>query len=355
MFQNISKIIISLLLFALINLNSLRNLKNEKSYKDLFEPTKIGSIPVQNHFIRSATLEGFSINGGFPSQKINEMYKNLSDGKIGLIITSFTRVADYEQSKEGQLAIYDDKFIPAYKEMTDLIHKTGTKIVMQIVHGSSSNNYTEKPFMLGPSSVVNPFTKKIPKEMTKKDIKNVVKLFAEAALRVKKSGFDGVQLHVAHGYLLSQFISPFFNKRRDEYGGSCENRVRIVSEIVKATREKVGKDFPIWVKINSWDEMDNGKGLQIEEFLIMSQILSEDGVDVFEVSGLLAYKHPKCERAYYKEGAMKLSQLINKPIICTGGLKEKSDIEDIYLNSNVDFFGFSRALLKNPAFIETLK
>ena len=354
MFQNISKMILFLLIFSFINSNFIRDLDKIKSYKTLFEPTKIGSIPIKNHFIRSATLEGLSLDG-FPSPAINEMYKNLCEGKIGLIITSFTRIAEYEQSKAGQLAIYDDKFISSYKNLTDLIHKLGTKIIMQIVHGSSSNNFTEKPLILGPSSVVNPFTKKVPKEMTKSEIKNVVKLFADAALRAKKSGFDGVQIHVAHGYLLSQFISPFFNKRRDEYGGSVENRVRIVREVVRAVREKVGKDFPVWVKINSWDEMEKGKGLEIEDFLKMSEILSKDGVDVFEISGLMGYHHPECERAYYKEGAMKLAEIIHKPVICTGGLKNKTDIEDIYLNSNVEFFGFSRGLLKNPKFIETLK
>lgn len=352
MFQNISKNFLFLLIFLIPNF--IISKKNEKTYNTLYEPTKIGSIPVQNHFIRSATLEGLS-QDGYPSSSIIDMYKKLSEGKVGLIITSFTRIAEYEQSKAGQLAIYDDKFISSYKQMTDIIHNLGSKIVMQIVHGSSSNNFTEKPLILGPSSVVNPLTKKVPKEMTKDEIKNVIKLFAEAALRVKKSGFDGVQIHVAHGYLLSQFISPYFNKRRDEYGGSVENRVRIVREVVRAIREKVGKEYPLWVKINSWDEMEKGKGLEIEDFLKMSEMLSKDGVDVFEISGLLGYHHPKCERAYYKEGAMRLAEIIDKPVICTGGLKNRSDVEDIYLNSNVEFFGFSRGLLKNPNFIETLK
>ena len=352
MFQNISKYNLFLLIFLIPNF--IISKKNEKSYKKLYEPTKIGSIPVQNHFIRSATLEGLS-QDGFPPSSIIDMYKKLSLGKIGLIITSFTRIAEYEQSKAGQLAIYDDKFISSYKQMTDIIHNLGSKIVMQIVHGSSSNNFTEKPLILGPSPVVNPLTKKVPKEMTKDEIKNVIKLFAEAALRVKKSGFDGVQIHVAHGYLLSQFISPFFNKRRDEYGGSVENRVRIVREVVRAIREKVGKEYPLWVKINSWDEMEKGKGLEIEDFLKMSEMLSKDGVDVFEISGLMGYHHPEYERAYYKEGAMRLAEIIDKPVICTGGLKNRSDVEDIYLNSNVEFFGFSRGLLKNPNFIETLK
>ena len=352
MFQNISKYNLFLLIFLIPNF--IISKKNEKSYKKLYEPTKIGSIPVQNHFIRSATLEGLS-QDGYPSPPIIDMYKKLSEGKIGLIITSYTRIAEYEQSKAGQLAIYDDKFIPSYKQMTDIIHNLGSKIVMQIVHGSSLNIYTEKPLILGPSPVVNPMTKRVPKEMTIDEIKTVIKLFAEAALRVKKSGFDGVQIHVAHGYLLSQFISPYFNKRRDEYGGSVENRVRIVREVVRAIREKVGNEYPLWVKINSWDEMEKGKGLEIEDFLKMSEMLSKDGVDVFEISGLMGYHHPEYERAYYKEGAMRLAEIIDKPVICTGGLKNRSDVEDIYLNSKVEFFGFSRGLLKNPNFIETLK
>ena len=124
MFQNISKNFLFLLIFLIPNF--IISKKNEKSYKKLYEPTKIGSIPVQNHFIRSATLEGLS-QDGFPSSSIIDMYKKLSLGKIGLIITSYTRIAEYEQSKAGQLAIYDDKFISSYKQMTDIIHNLGSK------------------------------------------------------------------------------------------------------------------------------------------------------------------------------------------------------------------------------------
>ena len=170
------------------------------------------------------------------------------------------------------LGIYDDSFIKEYKEFTDKIHDLGAKIIMQIVYGGFMTGFnTGERTIWGPSTMQNEVTKVWAKEMTKDEIKYLVNAFAEAARRVKESGFDGVEIHAGHGYMLSQFLSPYYNKRTDEYGGTIENRERIIFEIFQAMREKVGKDFPILIKLNSADYINEG-GLTKEDSLYLTII-----------------------------------------------------------------------------------
>lgn len=320
---------------------------------NLFEKTHIGNMEVKNHFLRSATYEGKATEDGCPTEDTKSIYSELAKGDVGTIITSYTYITDYEQPQKHQLGIYNDSFIEAYRDLTDTVHAYNAKIVMQIVHGSSlSQGYKEKAKVLGPSSITHPVSGITPQEMTKADITNVIHSFADAAGRVKASGFDGVQIHCAHGYLLSQFISPLFNHRTDEYGGSVQNRFRIVLEVYEAIRKKVGDDYPIWIKINSSDEVPNG--LTVEEFLEMANQLAASGIDAIEISGNQWTRYKANERLYYKTAAISLSELVDTPVILTGGIRTLSDMEQVYETSKVNLFGFSRPLLKNPAFLQTL-
>ena len=320
---------------------------------NLFDKVKIRNMEAANHFVRSATYEGKATEDGYPTKETRQIYERLAKGGVGVIITSYTYITDYEQPQKNQLGIYSDKMIAAYKELTDVIHQYDSKIVMQIVHGSSwGQGYPERARILGPSVVKHPTSGLISEQMTKEDIVQTIKYFADAAGRVKAAGFDGVQIHCAHSYLLSHFISPLFNMRTDEYGGSVENRIRIVREIYQAIRRIVGTDYPVWIKMNSTDEVPGG--LVVEDFLEMAKLLADDGIDCIEVSGDKWSTHKTDERAYYKEGAMRLSKLVHTPVILTGGLRELSDLESIYKNSNVALFGFARPFIKNPEFLKTL-
>lgn len=320
---------------------------------NLFDKTSIGSLIVKNHFLRSATYEGKATEDGFPTEAIKTIYKNLALGGVGTIITSYTYITEYEQPEKYQLGIYDDSFIEAYRDLVDAVHGYDTKIVMQIVHGSSlSQGYPERAHVLGPSAIAHPISGITPKEMTKNEIQEVIRSFADAAKRVKTARFDGVQIHCAHGYLLAQFISPLFNQRTDEYEGSVQNRLRIVMEVYEAIRKSVGADYPVWIKINSSDEAPNG--LQIEDFLKMSVRLAQAGIDAFEVSGDQWRKHKTDERLYYQNAAIQLSERIDSSVILTGGIRTLSDMGQVYQNSNVKLFGFSRPFLKDPAFIQSL-
>ena len=171
--------------------------------------------------------------------------------------------------------------------------------------------------------------------------------------RAKAAGFDGIQLHCAHGYLLAQFISPLFNLRTDEYGGSPQNRVRFVVEVYQAVRQEVGTDYPIWIKMNSTDEQADG--LTLNDFIEMATILSDAGIDAIEVSGNRWSSHTVAERAYYQEAAKHLAAHVTTPIILTGGMRELDMMQTISDTSNVNLFGFSRPLIKEPNFVQTLK
>lgn len=322
-------------------------------YSDLFKSTRIGNIDTRNHFVRSATAEGRATEDGMPTKDIKDLYIALAEAEVGTIITSYSYIADYEQPEKNQLGIYSDESIPYYKDITDGVHALGGKIVMQIVHGSShSQAYPNRAKILGPSAIQHPSSGLTPKEMDLGDMKNVKELFAKAAIRAKEAGFDGVQIHCAHGYLLAHFISPILNKRTDDYGGSWRNRIRFVEEVYQAVRQAVGSNFPVWIKINSSDEIEGG--LTIEDFLKMATILAEQGIDAFEVTGDKWTTHRNNERAYYKDGAIQLADRVDVPVILTGGLREKSDIENIVENSKVQFFGFARPFMRNINFLETL-
>ena len=211
-----------------------------------------------------------------PTKAIVKLYTNLADHHVGTIITSYTYITDYEQPNKNQLGIYSDALIPDYQKVTEQVHQHGGKIVMQIVHGSSlSQEYPKKARILGPSAIPNPDSGLVPQEMTMEDIHQVTMLFADAAQRVKKAGFDGVEIHAAHGCLLSQFISPLFNHHRDAYGGSLENRFRFLDEVYQAIRQRVGADYPVWIKLNSSDEEPGG--LSNDDFIWMGKQLVQLG------------------------------------------------------------------------------
>ncbi|MGI6206148.1 MAG: NADH:flavin oxidoreductase [Anaerovoracaceae bacterium] len=325
----------------------------------LFDPCVIGGIESRNHFVRSATWRGSADDLGHPTEKTKKILCDLADGGVGVVITSFASVDNYEKALHNMLGIYDDSFIPEYKEIVDAVHALGAKIVMQIAHGSSQSQEDFKTAdVLGPSPVRDLKSGVIPREMQYDDIAAVVKLFVAAAVRAKKAGFDGVQLHCAHGYLLSKFISPYYNRRLDEFGGTMKNQVRIIEAILMSIKALLGDDYPVWIKMNSVDELPKGRenGLTVKQFVEMGKILAKKGIDCFEVSGLGWDSHDqKTERAYYLEGARALAFEIDKSVILTGGLREYDMIDKIDKTQGVHYFGFSRPLIKDPSFIKKLQ
>lgn len=303
--------------------------------KTLFDKTFINKMELKNRFIRSATLENIAGDNGHLTDKIIELYENLAKGGTGLIITSGAYITDDSKVINGQLGLYSDELIEEYERFTSIIHKYGSKVFIQVLYTSLDGK------MLSPMDV------------TTDDIKAIVTAFGDAAARAKKAGFDGIQIHAAHGNLLSQFLTPYYNKRNDEYNGSIDNRAKIIFETYKAIRSNVGLDYPIIIKINSEDYMDE-EGMCFDECKYVCKRLKELGIDAIEVSGgnELSRKNEgtvrkisKNEDAYFKSYAEELANDINVPVILVGGNRDFKVMTNILNQTSIEFFSLSRPLL----------
>lgn len=335
--------------------------------KTLFDRTKLSTMNMKNRFLRGALWESLADEKGHMTDELYAIYEELAKGGVGTITTGYTFVTEDEQPNPGMMGIYDDSFIEEYKKLTDMVHNYNANIIMQIVYGGfmTTFNVGERTIW-GPSTVENEVTKTVAKEITKDEIKYLVKAYADAALRVKKSGFDGVEIHAGHGYFLSQFLSPYYNKRNDEYGGSIENRGRIIFEIFKAMRKAVGENFPILIKLNSADYVKEG-GLIQEDSLYVARKLSKLGIDAIEVTGgnesieevvennLGAARTKvvvsKDKESYFKDYAIELAKSIDTPVILIGGNRHLDVMEEILNNSNIQYFSLSRPLTAEPDLI----
>jgi 2,4-dienoyl-CoA reductase-like NADH-dependent reductase (Old Yellow Enzyme family) len=322
---------------------------------NLFEPANIHGMVVKNHFFRSATSENRATEDGYLTEDLYLVYRELALGGVGTIVTGYATICRDEQPSKNMMGIYDDCFIEDDRPFTDMVHQYGARIVMQIVYGGSQGQAREDPPPVwGPSAVKNERSGIVPVEMSQADIHQLTGFFALAALRVKMAGFDGVQIHGAHSYLLSQFLSPKFNRRTDSYGGSIENRARIVMEVYAAVRDAVGAEYPVMIKINSADNVENG--LTYEDSLFVSKRLAEAGIDAIEVSGGGHGQVPtsKASESYFRRYAMELAQQVEAAIILTGGNRSLDVMQEIAENSRVQFFGFSRPLMQNPRYVQDL-
>jgi 2,4-dienoyl-CoA reductase-like NADH-dependent reductase (Old Yellow Enzyme family) len=229
-------------------------------------------------------------------------------------------------------------------------HQNDTKVIMQLVYGSKAHNHSTKTEIWTPTALQNSKTGIWSKEMTKADIQEIVKLFTDAASRAKAAGLDGVQVHCAHGFLLSQFLSPHLNQRTDEYGGSVENRVRIIKEVITSIQENVGKEYPIFVKLNCCDFVEGG--LVIEESVEVAKILSDLGIDGIEVSANSPAKALSAGVSYFKEYAMSIADAVTCSVISTGGNRDLNTMKEIFTTTKIQFFGISRGLVSNPNLIK---
>lgn len=333
--------------------------------KQLFEPLKINSMTCKNRFLRSATWEALSNEAGHISPKQKSIYIALAKGDVGLICTGYARILMEEQPNERMMGIYDDSFIPEYLELTKSVHRYGSKIMMQLAYGGTKT--TCKPGerkIFAPSDIPEISTGTIGTPMTKEDIQYVTDAYVKAADRVKKSGFDAVQIHSGHSYLLNQFLSPYYNKRTDNYGGSITNRIRIIREIYSGIRKTVGKEFPILIKITCSDFMEGG--LTFTEVITICKALEKMGFDSIEVSGNIHGKaqgmteqifddYPITKGGYFVEYAKVIAEQIKIPVYVTGGIGYYDRTEEWLQNSQIAGFGLSRALLTEPPLIKRWK
>lgn len=330
----------------------------------LFDKTAIRNINLKNRFIWSATWQGKANFDGSCSPMLITSLLPVAKGEAGLIIGEMAYVSPNAVAAPGQLGIYNDTLLPGLRRMSEFVHKAGAPIIIQLVHGGLfSAPMLTGSTPLGPSTLETP-DGKIGREMSKADIDEVINAFPYAAIRAQKAGFDGVQVHVAHGWLLSQFLSPFFNKRSDEYGGNLENRARIILEIIKNIKKAVGDKFAVLVKINSDDFLPGG--FNTDEMIQVSAMLEKAGVDAIEVSGgtigaLLtgnvdgSFSPVSRKDVYYRESAKRLKENVNIPVLLVGGIRSFETADELVKSGVADYISLCRPLIREPDLIKKWK
>ncbi len=327
----------------------------------LFQKCALGNMVVENRFVRSATWEGMCDETGAPTEKLISLYEELACGDVGLIITGYAFVRKDGQQLAGKMGMDDDALLPRLREMVERVHEKRGKIAAQLVHagGRADGNITGKR-VLAPSAVMLPGYSGVPRELTQEEIVEIVESFGDAASRAKEAGFDGVELHGAHGYLISQFLSPLSNVREDEYGGSIANRAKFLMEVYREVRRRVGEDYTVFIKLNS-DDFEEG-GFTADDSREVAKMLDREGIDGIELSGgtpasgekspaRTAINSPEKE-AYHRSFASEMKGEIDAPLILVGGLRSPAVIRDIFESGDADFFSLSRPFIREPHLIK---
>lgn len=326
--------------------------------KTLFDETQLSGMKLKNRFVRSATHDGRADAMGHVTEKLIDHYEELAKGGVGTIITGLANVTNIEKIVPGQMAVYDDSFILEYQKLTDAVHRHNVNIILQLVCNGAQNSSKNEGVLWAPSFIDGEATVAGTVEMSKADIQTMKEAFINGAIRAKKAGFDGVQLHAAHGYLLSRFLTPYYNRRTDEYGGSTENRVKVVLEICQGIREAVGPDYPILAKINCDDFME--QGLSFEACRFICKMLEEAGLSAIEISGgsrlsrpnegVIRKVTPETE-SYFKKYAAEIAKELDIPVICVGGHRDINKLADIVSETEIEYISLCRPLIREPELI----
>jgi len=332
---------------------------NKMELKHLFSKGKIGNIQTKNRIVRSATACGLAENGYVSEQQI-KFYADLAQGGTGLIITGSTSVDISGMLAGNQAYIYDDTFISGQKKLVKTVHEySDVKIASQLIHAGRQGTHPKYP-PIAPSAIPNDYTKLTPRELTLEEIKSLTKKFVDAGRRAYESGYDLIQMHAAHDYLLNNFLSPYTNRRNDEFGGNTEKRTKILVDIRDQLRDEVGKEFPVMVKLQTIDGFPYG--LDLKEASKIAQILVDANYDAIEPSGgsvetMLTgkkispshtIKKPEDEN-YYLANAEKLKTIKNCcPLILVGGIRNPLIAEKILQEKSAEFISMSRPLIREP-------
>lgn len=334
----------------------------------LFEPSRIKKLVVRNRFVRSATFDGSAESSGNVSQRQIKLYSDLAEGGIGLIITFAASVHPSGQTFEIMNSFDSDTFILGFKRLTSAVHERGAKIAAQLFHGGREvSRYREtlaEP-ALAPSEVCgDPYFEGKHRSMTEDEIWELVRAFGDAARRAREAEFDAVQIHGAHGFLFSQFLSPHTNHRSDHWGHSLENRLRFHRECYRDIRKKVGQDYPILIKLGVEDGFTGG--LEFSEGKLAAQKLAQWGFDGLEISqGLRGEIYSGTEfhtdidcinrEGYFREWCREVKKLVDIPIMMMGGLRSFGLMEDVVRQGEADFVSLSRPFIREPDLINTWK
>jgi 2,4-dienoyl-CoA reductase-like NADH-dependent reductase (Old Yellow Enzyme family) len=325
--------------------------------KSLFDKIQIGNINLSNRLVRSATWEGLCDSEGNVTSELIDHYRRLARGGVGLIITGYSYVRDDGKQLFGKMGICNAGHLPGLKQLTEAVHQEGGVIFCQLVHaGGQTSRKVIGSQPLVPSATGFAGYLDTPREMTLEDIRAVVMAFGDAAKRAKQAGFDGVQLHGAHGYLINQFLTPLCNQRQDAYGGNLANRMKFLEEVFAAVRSAVGTDYPVTIKLTATDHLEGG--LQPQDGVAIAKRLEQLGIDAIEVSSGMAASgamNPVRQKidapekeAYNAEFARMIKSAVHIPIIVVGGLRTCNVLQKLLREGDADLFAFSRPLIREP-------
>lgn len=363
----------------------------------VFEPASLCGMRLRNRIVRSATHEGLADERGAPTQALASLYRRLARGGAGLIITGEAAVMSNGKSAgHGSLMIHSDKLIPAYRRLVKAVHELDTPVVLQLQHcGRQTNSRATGERTVAPSPLHDRFYRDdVPRELPEDEIRLVIERFAQGAWRAREAGFDGVQLLAAHGYLLSQFLSRHTNHRNDRWGGTLENRFRILGEIIRLCRRRLGA-FPIMVKLNAFDGAP--RGMRLDESVRIAAMLEKAGCNAIEVScgifedglntargrsipvdaafaflspykdfsppkkllfralaPLLIRRHRPFEN-YNVPAAAAIKRAVSIPVMVVGGIKRLDDMEGILEGGAADFVSMARAFVIEPDIVKRLQ
>lgn len=323
----------------------------------LFTPANIGTLELPNRLLRSATAESMADEGGYPRTQLKDMYRDLAAGGVGLIITGHMFVHLSGKCHSEMTGIHNDKLIPGLAQLAEAAHARGGKIAVQINHGGMQCAKECVEDAIAPSAVEASISRRSAREIGLDEIRILIEGYGQAARRAREAGFDAIQLHGAHGYLINQFLSPATNRRRDEWGGNFENRLRFLTEVVQAVRVQVGREYPVFIKFGMVDGVEGG--LDLESGAKIVARMADLGLDGVEISGGIGgnnvtnvrkgIRRPGDE-AYFLPLARKARQSTGLPIALVGGFRSREVMENVLTNGEADFISLCRPLISEPDF-----
>jgi 2,4-dienoyl-CoA reductase-like NADH-dependent reductase (Old Yellow Enzyme family) len=353
---------------------------------ELFNPGTIGTISLKNRIVRSATEEMLASNEGGITDEYIRWYTRLAKGGVGLIITGNYGVNVMGRASPRTVLVDSDEVIGGLQKVVEAVHENGAKIVAQLNHvGRQRHPDLDDRKPVAPSPVTMKYTRVKPRAMTEGEIDDTIEAFGRAAGRIKEAGFDGIQMHGAHGYLINQFLSGHTNRRKDKWGGSAENRRRFLIGVYRATRSAVGPDFPVLIKINARDPVANG--VKFDETIATCKILEELGINAIEVSDgidelikggiptdiimrgrnlfqrimmrflieTMVKKRARLVEGYHLPDAAAVRKSVDVPVIAVGGIRRRAMMEHALLSGQADYVALSRPFIRQPNLVNRMQ
>lgn len=313
-------------------------------------PITVNKLTLKNRLVMPPMATSKSNVDGSVNQALCDYYnEKTKGGNIGLVILEHSFILKTGKVRPEMISIAEDNKIDGLKKLVDIVHTNGSPIIAQINHGGiAADPKATGSDIIGPSAVApigRPAPEKMPRAMTIDEINELVSAFASAAVRAKEAGFDGIEIHSAHSYLLNQFYSPLTNKRTDDYGGTLDGRIKLHIEVIKAVREAVGPDYTVAIRLGACDYMDGGS--TIEDAVYACAEFEKAGVDLLDITGgMCGYRHPEITSpGYFRDAAEAVKKNAKVPVILTGGITEIASAEELLSDGAADMIGVGRALL----------